>query len=144
MRALQCKSQELPSRPLWSPRLGWYSRPGSNCISTNTWSVGSRVKSSGGFVTTYRFDEASTDELVSRNLLRWSRSNIWHLKNLNGGFIPVQSYAEHSVLAKGGNKEVAVFSAFTVLSQRAVVEGDLTHSTPIPLSQRFRSAEKAH
>lgn len=34
----------------------------------NTWSVGKSVKSSGGFVMTYLFDEASHDELVSRNL----------------------------------------------------------------------------
>ena len=38
-----------------------------------TWSVGSSVKSSGGFVTTYRLDEASTDELVSRNLKQLDR-----------------------------------------------------------------------
>lgn len=37
-------------------------------ILLDTWSVGNNVKSSGGFVMTYRLEEASHDELVSRNL----------------------------------------------------------------------------
>jgi len=43
--------------------------------------VGNNVKSSGGFVITYRLEEASHDELVSRNLkdsseCQWARREI--------------------------------------------------------------------
>ena len=41
-----------------------------------TWSVGSSEKSSGGFVITYRFDDASHEELVSRNLSQYMAHTI--------------------------------------------------------------------
>lgn len=46
-------------------------------LKRDTWSVGNSVKSSGGFVITYRLEEASHDELVSRNLenSRWMSEN---------------------------------------------------------------------
>ena len=71
------------------PQLGLYSIPGSNCISTNTWqkkmhnvplcyednsmyftrSEGRRLKSLGGLVMTYLFDEASLEFDFYYNLI---------------------------------------------------------------------------
>jgi len=68
VKALQSKSQELSSFTI-SPRLGLYSRPGSNCIRTKTWSVGCNLKSWDGLVMTYLLLEASHEDEVSLNLM---------------------------------------------------------------------------
>lgn len=54
---------------------------------------------------------------------------------------PVQADAEHAVVSEGRGEEVAVHAALPKLPQRAVIQRDLAHPTPVAVREGVRGAE---
>lgn len=57
-----------------------------------------------------------------------------------GAYLPVQTDTKHAIVPQSCAEKVAILATFAKLTQRTIIQGDLTHLTTVSISQSLRSA----
>lgn len=57
-------------------------------------------------------------------------------------YLPVQTDAQHAVVAQSGTEKIPVLASLTILTQRTVIQRDLSHLAAVPVAECLWGAVK--